>query len=132
MNSAFEHIHVLSYLFVNLTCCKCNFFADLNYKLKYIFRNARFFLIKSNNHENVALAKAKGVWSSPPQNEIRLNQAFRVGTMYKIIFYFPYVWVCFISMAKLSMKNFFMAIYSNTGYNATGFTIEHNCHGIEN
>jgi hypothetical protein len=48
-------------------------------KLKYLFRGARFFLIKSNNHENVALAKAKGVWSTPPQNEARLNQAYRVG-----------------------------------------------------
>lgn len=46
-------------------------------KLKYLFRGARFFLVKSNNHENVALAKAKGVWSTPPQNESRLNQAFR-------------------------------------------------------
>jgi hypothetical protein len=50
-----------------------------DYKLKYIFRNPRFFLIKSNNHENVALAKAKGVWSTPPQNEARLNQAYRVS-----------------------------------------------------
>ncbi|ESP05545.1 hypothetical protein LOTGIDRAFT_228083 [Lottia gigantea] len=46
-------------------------------KIKYVFRNACYFLIKSNNHENVALAKAKGVWSTPPQNEARLNQAFR-------------------------------------------------------
>ncbi|KAL8582157.1 hypothetical protein ACOMHN_004076 [Nucella lapillus] len=46
-------------------------------KLKYLFRGARFFLIKSNNYENVALARAKGVWSTPPQNEARLNQAFR-------------------------------------------------------
>ncbi|XP_069128600.1 claspin-like [Argopecten irradians] len=46
-------------------------------KLKYLFRGARYFLIKSNNHENVALAKAKGVWSTPPQNESKLNQAFR-------------------------------------------------------
>ncbi|XP_022319940.2 YTH domain-containing protein 1-like isoform X1 [Crassostrea virginica] len=46
-------------------------------KMKYIFRGARYFLIKSNNHENVALAKAKGVWSTPPQNEIRLNNAYK-------------------------------------------------------
>ncbi|XP_059142808.1 YTH domain-containing protein 1-like isoform X2 [Physella acuta] len=46
-------------------------------KLKYLMRGARFFLVKSNNHENVALAKAKGVWSTPPQNEARFNQAFR-------------------------------------------------------
>ncbi|XP_052246660.1 YTH domain-containing protein 1-like isoform X2 [Dreissena polymorpha] len=46
-------------------------------KLKYFFKNARYYLIKSNNHENVALAKAKCVWSTPPQNEARLNQAFK-------------------------------------------------------
>ncbi|XP_048758647.2 YTH domain-containing protein 1-like isoform X2 [Ostrea edulis] len=46
-------------------------------KMKYIFRGARYFVIKSNNHENVALAKAKGVWSTPPQNEIRLNNAYK-------------------------------------------------------
>lgn len=47
-------------------------------KLKYLMRGARFFLVKSHNHENVALAKAKGVWSTPPQNEARFNQAYRV------------------------------------------------------
>ncbi|KAL4236855.1 YTH domain-containing protein 1 [Mactra antiquata] len=46
-------------------------------KLKYFFKNARYYLIKSNNHENVALAKAKCVWSTPPQNEARLNQAYK-------------------------------------------------------
>ncbi|ELT88031.1 hypothetical protein CAPTEDRAFT_225537 [Capitella teleta] len=51
--------------------------AEQSSKLRYVFRHARFFLIKSNNHENVALAKAKGVWSTPPQNESKLNQAFR-------------------------------------------------------
>ena len=53
--------------------------VDQSSKLKYIFREARFFVIKSNNYENVALAKAKGVWSTPPQNEAKLNQAFRVS-----------------------------------------------------
>ncbi|KAK7790182.1 hypothetical protein R5R35_002955 [Gryllus longicercus] len=46
-------------------------------KLNYLFRDARFFVIKSNNAENVTLSKAKGVWSTPPQNEAKLNQAFR-------------------------------------------------------
>ena len=32
---------------------------DQTSKLKYVLRDARFFLIKSNNHENVSLAKAK-------------------------------------------------------------------------
>jgi hypothetical protein len=52
--------------------------TDQTSKLKYIFRGARFFLIKSNNHENVALAKAKGVWATPPPNEARINGAFKV------------------------------------------------------
>lgn len=55
-------------------------------KLKYLFRGARFFLIKSNNYENVALARAKGVWSTPPQNEARLNQAFRACDNVILIF----------------------------------------------
>ncbi|XP_026480156.1 YTH domain-containing protein 1-like [Ctenocephalides felis] len=46
-------------------------------KLNYLFRDTRFFVIKSNNAENVTLSKAKGVWSTLPQNENNLNQAFR-------------------------------------------------------
>uniref|UniRef100_A0A493TDJ1 YTH N6-methyladenosine RNA binding protein C1 n=1 Tax=Anas platyrhynchos platyrhynchos TaxID=8840 RepID=A0A493TDJ1_ANAPP len=34
---------------------------DQTSKLKYILQDARFFLIKSNNHENVSLAKAKEI-----------------------------------------------------------------------
>ena len=49
---------------------------DYATKLNYLFREARFFLVKSNNAENVTLAKNKGVWSTPPANESRFNQAF--------------------------------------------------------
>jgi len=49
---------------------------DYATKLNYLFRDARFFLVKSNNADNVALAKAKGVWSTPPQNESKFNQAY--------------------------------------------------------
>jgi len=49
---------------------------DYATKLNYLFRDARFFVVKSNNAENVALSKAKGVWSTPPANESRLNKAF--------------------------------------------------------
>ncbi|XP_071453415.1 YTH domain-containing protein 1-like [Hetaerina americana] len=59
---------------------------DYNTKLNYLFRDARFFLIKSNNAENVTLSKAKGVWSTPPQNEARLNQAFRESRNVLLIF----------------------------------------------
>ncbi|XP_019645648.1 PREDICTED: YTH domain-containing protein 1-like [Branchiostoma belcheri] len=59
---------------------------DQSSKLRYLFRDARFFLVKSNNHENVALAKAKGVWSTPPNNEMRLNQAFKESRNIILVF----------------------------------------------
>uniref|UniRef100_A0A671R0S7 YTH domain-containing family protein n=1 Tax=Sinocyclocheilus anshuiensis TaxID=1608454 RepID=A0A671R0S7_9TELE len=59
---------------------------DQTSKLKYILREARFFLIKSNNHENVSLAKAKGVWSTLPVNEKKLNAAFRSARSVVLIF----------------------------------------------
>uniref|UniRef100_A0A8C1K9T3 YTH domain-containing family protein n=1 Tax=Cyprinus carpio TaxID=7962 RepID=A0A8C1K9T3_CYPCA len=59
---------------------------DQTSKLKYILREARFFLIKSNNHENVSLAKAKGVWSTLPVNEKKLNAAFRSARSVMLIF----------------------------------------------
>eukprot|EP00061_Rhincodon_typus_P018798 g48125.t1 len=61
-------------------------YADQTSKLKYILRDARFFLIKSNNHENVSLAKAKGVWSTLPVNEKKLNTAFRDARSVILIF----------------------------------------------
>ncbi|KAK7165502.1 hypothetical protein R3I94_003763 [Phoxinus phoxinus] len=59
---------------------------DQTSKLKYILREARFFLIKSNNHENVSLAKAKGVWSTLPVNEKKLNAAFRAARSVVLVF----------------------------------------------
>lgn len=68
---------------------------DYATKLNYLFREARyffvwtedwelrlynvsrFFLVKSNNAENVSLAKSKAVWSTPPQNESKFNQVRR-------------------------------------------------------
>uniref|UniRef100_A0ABD2XK69 YTH domain-containing protein n=2 Tax=Trichogramma kaykai TaxID=54128 RepID=A0ABD2XK69_9HYME len=50
---------------------------DYTTKLNYLFRDARFFIIKSNNAENVTLSKAKGVWSTLPQNEANLNSAYK-------------------------------------------------------
>jgi hypothetical protein len=55
-------------------------------KLNYLFRDARFFVIKSNNAENVALSKAKGVWSTLPQNETKLNTAFKESRNVILIF----------------------------------------------
>ncbi len=67
--------------------------------LRHIFSDAAYFLIKSGNEENISLAKSKvynsfflefylkrfflfkGVWSTPPANENKLNQAFRVKSI---------------------------------------------------
>lgn len=50
---------------------------DYMTKLNYLFRETKFFVIKSNNAENVKISKTKGVWSTLPQNEQNLNQAYR-------------------------------------------------------
>ncbi|KAK3889284.1 hypothetical protein Pcinc_006707 [Petrolisthes cinctipes] len=55
-------------------------------KINYLFRDARFFLMKSNNAENITLSKSNGVWSTPPQNEAKLNQAFREARNVILIF----------------------------------------------
>ena len=55
-------------------------------KLNYLFRDARFFVIKSNNAENITLSKAKGVWSTLPQNEANLNQAYKESRNVMLIF----------------------------------------------
>ncbi|XP_019866243.2 YTH domain-containing protein 1 [Aethina tumida] len=55
-------------------------------KLNYLFRDTRFFVIKSNNAENITLSKAKGVWSTLPQNEANLNKAFRESRNVLLIF----------------------------------------------
>ena len=52
------------------------FIIELLLKSIPFFRDARFFVVKSNNAENVALSKAKGVWSTPSANESRLNKAY--------------------------------------------------------
>lgn len=49
---------------------------DYQSLIKYFFKDAIYFVIKSNNHENVQLSKSRGVWSTPPQNEQKLNRAF--------------------------------------------------------
>lgn len=55
-------------------------------KLNYLFRDARFFVIKSNNTENVQLSKSRGVWSTLPLNETKLNQAYNESRNVLLIF----------------------------------------------
>lgn len=54
--------------------------------LKYFFKDACFFQIKSINHENVEICKSMGVWSTFHQNEQRLNAAFRENRSVILIF----------------------------------------------
>ncbi|XP_065213264.1 YTH domain-containing protein 1 [Planococcus citri] len=55
-------------------------------KLNYLFRDARFFIIKSSNAENIALSKVKGVWATLPQNQVKLSEAFRSSENVILIF----------------------------------------------
>uniref|UniRef100_A0A1I8HCN2 YTH domain-containing protein n=1 Tax=Macrostomum lignano TaxID=282301 RepID=A0A1I8HCN2_9PLAT len=55
-------------------------------QLDHLFRDARYFMIKSSNYENVSLAKAKGVWATPPPNEHRLNGAYHESRSVYLIF----------------------------------------------
>jgi len=55
-------------------------------QLKLLFKEARFFIIKSNNYENIELAKLKNCWSTRPWNETKLNQAFRTCKNVILIF----------------------------------------------
>ncbi|BFF99558.1 YTH domain-containing protein 1 [Drosophila madeirensis] len=59
---------------------------DYMTKLNYLFRDTRFFLIKSNNLDNVQLSKSKSVWATLPQNDANLNQAFKEARNVLLIF----------------------------------------------
>lgn len=60
--------------------------ADNQKALDECLKSAKYFIIKSNNYENVALSKAKGVWSTPPANERKLNDAYRHAANVILIF----------------------------------------------
>lgn len=63
------------------------YFLPLSFGLGFLrLFFGRFFIIKSNNAENVTLSKAKGVWSTLPQNEANLNQAYRESRNVLLIF----------------------------------------------
>lgn len=51
-----------------------------------LFINTRYFLIKSNNYENVVIAKQNNAWSTPVGNESRLSKAFHESNNVILIF----------------------------------------------
>lgn len=59
---------------------------DYATKLNYLFRDARFFMVKSSVAENIDISKERGVWSTPPANEGRFNKAFRESRNVLMIF----------------------------------------------
>lgn len=60
--------------------------AEHKLMIDNILKGARYFIIKSNNYENVSLSKAKGVWATPPANERKLNDAFKHSTNVILVF----------------------------------------------
>uniref|UniRef100_A0A1A9WC88 YTH domain-containing protein n=1 Tax=Glossina brevipalpis TaxID=37001 RepID=A0A1A9WC88_9MUSC len=59
---------------------------DYKTKLNYLFRDTRFFLIKSNNSDNVNISKSQNVWATLPQNDANLSQAFKEARNVLLIF----------------------------------------------
>ncbi|ALC38663.1 YT521-B, partial [Drosophila busckii] len=59
---------------------------DYMTKINYLFRDTRFFLIKSNNSDNVQLSKRENVWATLPQNDANLSQAFKEARNVLLIF----------------------------------------------
>lgn len=50
---------------------------DYSSLIKYFFKDCCFFIIKSNNAENVEISQRLSVWSTMAQNEAKLNAAFK-------------------------------------------------------
>ncbi len=48
--------------------------------------NARYFILKSINHENIARAVAEGIWATQRHNEQKLNQAFKSSSNVFLVF----------------------------------------------
>lgn len=54
--------------------------------LKQFFEMAHFYLIKSNNKDNVDIAKRQGVWSTLRINEVKLNDSFKQAKNVILVF----------------------------------------------
>ncbi|KAF0989009.1 hypothetical protein HZS_111 [Henneguya salminicola] len=72
---------------LNIKSIEKNRINDLDENLlSKLFYKARYFVVKSNNFENVHLAKKLSVWATPPANEKRLDQAFHQNPNIFLIF----------------------------------------------
>ncbi|KFQ67757.1 putative ATP-dependent RNA helicase YTHDC2, partial [Phaethon lepturus] len=46
----------------------------------------RYFILKSSNLQNIDISQQKGIWSTTPSNERKLNRAFWESSMVYLIF----------------------------------------------
>ncbi|NWW53138.1 YTDC2 helicase, partial [Pedionomus torquatus] len=46
----------------------------------------RYFIMKSSNLQNIDISQQKGIWSTTPSNERKLNRAFWESSMVYLIF----------------------------------------------
>ncbi|NXM20791.1 YTDC2 helicase, partial [Ploceus nigricollis] len=46
----------------------------------------RYFIMKSSNFQNIEISQQKGIWSTKPSNERKLNGAFWESSMVYLIF----------------------------------------------
>ncbi|NXM79973.1 YTDC2 helicase, partial [Oenanthe oenanthe] len=49
-------------------------------------RLVRYFIMKSSNLQNIEISQEKGIWSTTPSNERKLNAAFWESSMVYLIF----------------------------------------------
>ncbi|NXT41994.1 YTDC2 helicase, partial [Pelecanoides urinatrix] len=47
----------------------------------------RYFIMKSGNLQNIDISQQKGIWSTMPSNEQKLNRAFWESSMVYLIFF---------------------------------------------
>lgn len=46
----------------------------------------RYFILKSSNMKNIELSQQRGIWSTTPNNEQKLNRAFLESSAVLLIF----------------------------------------------
>ncbi|KAM4614595.1 3'-5' RNA helicase YTHDC2 isoform 2-T2 [Polymixia lowei] len=50
------------------------------------FSSVRYFILKSSNMRNIEISQQRGIWSTTPTNEVKLNKAFLDSSLVFLIF----------------------------------------------
>ena len=48
--------------------------------------SVRYFIMKSSNLRNIELSQQRGIWSTTPSNELKLNRAFQESSLVFLVF----------------------------------------------